>query len=238
MGFIRGFNSHSLTEVIKFLQSSKIENNKKQLLEWKYLGLGTFHPVYLEKAILNEPTFFVELVSWIYKPKNSAREDNGLTKEEMINRAKNARNLLDKVSLYNATDKLSIEILRNWVVTAKEEFIKVDRVGIGDDQIGKQLAQSPVGDDVILPNEVTREVLEEFINDKIETAFCVAIQNQRGVVRKDTDGGGAAEYALSDKYTAYADALKFRYPKIAKAMKRIADSYLYQAKREDLESEL
>ena len=230
--------SHSLTEVIKFLQTTKIENDKKQLLEWKYLGLDTFHPVYLEKAILNESTFFVELVSWIYKPKNSIREDNGLTEEEVVSRAKNAKNLLDKVSLYKATDTLDIETLRNWMVTTKEEFIKVDRVGIGDDQIGKQLAQSPIGDDGILPNKVTREVLEEFINDKIEVAFCVAIQNQRGVVHRDIEGGGIAEYALCDKYTAYVDALKFRYPKTAKAMKRIADSYLHHAKREDLESEL
>jgi hypothetical protein len=140
--------------------------------------------------------------------------------------------------LYSATEELSLETLRNWIITAREEFSKVDSISMGDDQIGNQLAKSPVGEDGILPNEVTREVLEEFINDEIEVAFCVAIQNQRGVVWKDTEGGGVAEYALSDKYNVYADALKFRYPKTAKVMKRIADSYLYQAKREDLESEL
>lgn len=86
------YKSRYLTSIIKFLQSTKIGNDEKELLEWKYLGLGRFHLVYLEKAILNNPIFFVTLVLWIYKPKNSKREDDGLTKDEMVVRVKRLEN--------------------------------------------------------------------------------------------------------------------------------------------------
>ena len=45
--------------------------------------------------------------------------------------------------------------------------------------------------------------------------------------------GGAQERALAEKYRTFADASKFEWPKTAAALRRVAEGYEEDARRED-----
>ncbi|RLA82399.1 MAG: hypothetical protein DRG78_07320 [Epsilonproteobacteria bacterium] len=173
-------DSHAISRIIEFLQSTNLELNKMQMLEWKYLKLNQFKPIHWEKDIIINPKTFVQLVSFVYKPNKTRNEDEGLTQEQITNRASNSYTLLDKISLfskYDEIEELNSEKLKTWIIEAKQMFNDIDRTDIGDDCIGKLLAKSPKGKDGVFPCEVTRDILNEISNDTIDTAFLVGKQN-------------------------------------------------------------
>ena len=69
--------------------------------------------VLTEKDIILNPKTFVQLVSFVYKPNKKRDEDEGLTEEQINNRASNANYLLDKISLFSKYD--DIEELRVYI---------------------------------------------------------------------------------------------------------------------------
>jgi hypothetical protein len=73
--------------VIELLQNLEVENEVMRLIEWKYLQLKNFNPVFLEKEIIANPKSFVELLIFMYKSQNKEDEDITLTKEQIQNRA-------------------------------------------------------------------------------------------------------------------------------------------------------
>lgn len=58
-----------------------------------------FRSSLLEKEIIANPKSFIELLIFIYKPQNKEYEDTTLTKEQIQNRANNARELLEKSNI-------------------------------------------------------------------------------------------------------------------------------------------
>ena len=142
------------------------------------------------------------------------------------------------MSLLPGQDKKNKEVidvffLRDWIIEAKKQFKKLDRIDIGDDQIGKLLSYSPKGKDGFWPHEAVREVLEEFLTEKMNTGFQIGKQNQRGVTSRAFDDGGEQEYQLAQKYYESAEKLMLLYPRTSKILKDLGDTYHRQAKRED-----
>lgn len=234
-------NTYAISEVIKFLQDCDVEKEIIKMLEWKYLKLNNFKPINWEKEIITDPKAFVQLVSWVYKPKKERDENNGLTQEQIKNKASNAKELLDRVSLfakYEDIDKMDVEKLKNWILGAKKAFEDVDRVSIGNRLIGQILAKSPNGKDGIFPCEETRVILEEISTKEMDEEFLIGKQNLRGMTMRAHDEGGEQEYKLAEKYKNDANILKFTYPKTSALLRKLSDSYIEYAKREDLSNEL
>lgn len=228
-------NHHDTLKVIEFLQLSHNDSNQLQQIEWMYVALNGLHPNFLEKEVVSNPSFFVELVSWAWKPKNTTREDEGLTQEELTNRAKTAYHLLDKLTLIPGQNqkKIDVNILRNWILDAQKLFIEVDRIDIGNDQIGKLLSNTPVGSDDIWPHETIREIFEEFPDDKMINAFIVGKSNKRGLTTRAYDEGGNQEYALANHYKQDAKALELLFPTTSKILHEMGDDYDRRGKWED-----
>jgi hypothetical protein len=64
------------------------------------------------------------------------------------------------------------------------------------------------------------------------------IYNNRGVVSRSIGEGGAQEREISERYLDYARKLSDNWPRVARLMKKIADGYKLDARREDKRSEL
>lgn len=234
---------HSTSEVVEFLQKSELSEEYKRFLEWKYLMLKSFSPIYWEKFIIQNPKSFVELVSWIYKPDNKSDENEDLTQEEITNRANNAEELLERVRLfrdYDDINPMNKEELTQWVYEAKEAFIEVDRIKIGNKKLGILLAKSSEEEDELFPNKIVCEVIEEYENNEFDKAFIheVIYPNGHRSISKGADEGGEQEYKLATKYQKYADKIKFIYPRTASLLSEISDWYLEKAKREDIRNEI
>jgi hypothetical protein len=234
---------HSISEVVKYLQKSNIKEEHKRFLEWKYLMLKSFEPTYWERLIIQNPKSFVELVSWIYKPEKERNEDKDLTQDQIKNRANNAKELLERIRLFREYDdikSMNKDQLTQWIYQAKEAFKAVDRVNIGNRQIGILLAKSSKKENEIFPNKMVCEIIEEYQNNEFEEGFIHEILYPGGhrFTTKVADEGGEQEYALAEKYKKYADKLKLIYPRTANLLIKISDWYLEEAKREDMKNEI
>lgn len=230
---------HHLLETLKYYQQYSSDINKKIELEWLYVSFDKFKSINIESHIIDNPNFFVELVSYVYKPRNSKREDEGLTKDQLENRANNAWKILRKINLFSdhiQEKSLNSDYLISWINQARIRFKEVDREIIGDCNIGQVLSYSPDGEDSIWPHETVRKVLEVVLNEKIENDFLVGKQNQRGIILRDK--GGTQEYALAVKYKDDAQKIKFTYPKTSALLSKLAKRYEADGIREDIWEEL
>ena len=120
-----------------------------------------------------------------------------------------------------------------WVDDARKLCTASDRIEICDVKIGEQLSCAPADPDGTWPCEAVREVFEAVPTDEILRGFDVGVANQRGAHWKTMTEGGEKERELARKYFGFADKVKLKWPKTAVALRRIAESYELQAKRED-----
>ncbi len=239
----KSLDFYSTSEVIEYLQKSNLKEEDKRFLEWKYLMMNNFKPIYWEKLIVKDATAFAELVSWVYKPEAERDEDKTLTQEQIMNRAKNAKELLERMRLfrnYDDIEPMDSDQLKSWVQIAREQFKNLDRTKIGDRQIGMLLAKSSGEEEGIFPNKIVCEVIEELGTDSLEDSFVheVLYPNGSRFTTRGADEGGNQEHALADKYQDYAKSMQLIYPRTSKILQKISDSYRYDAKREDMENEL
>lgn len=144
-----------------------------RLIEWKYLQLKNFNPVFLEKEIIANPKSFVELLIFMYKSQNKEDEDITLTKEQIQNRANNATELLERITLFKKYEDIhdfNYETLKKLINEAIKYAKEVDRENMPMQKL-QAFIKSPNGKDDIFPNEITRDILEEFDNEKLGYYF-------------------------------------------------------------------
>jgi len=232
--------SHSISEIINFLQDSELKDEELRQIEWKYLQLNNFNPINLEKEIIENPNFFVELISYIYKPKNKKNEDEGLTQDQISNRANNSEKLLERVTIFRDYKNPTFKKLKSWIEEAQKGFIESDRVNIGNREIGKMLSKAPNGKDKVFPCEIVRDILERFSEDTIGKAFIHGIMYPNGYrsTTRAYDTGGEQEYSLANGYKRDAETLKFSHPITSSLLKELANNYEHEAKREDLRNDI
>jgi len=227
-------NYYNVAQIIKFLQSTNLDENKKRVIEWKFLQIDRFRPISWEKFISNNPKLFVELISLIYKVENEKYKE--LEKEVDKNISLNAYELLKKIEL----DLNLITDLKSWLLLIQDELKKVCREKIGNIELGKILGKMTKEKNGIFPQSEICEIFEECANQYLEQGFIDSIIYPNGIrfTSKSLYEGGKEEYKLSEKYKMYAEKIKFTYPNMSKILRRISEIYLNEAKREDLESDL
>jgi hypothetical protein len=113
----------------------------------------------------------------------------------------------------------------------------VDRLSVGERQIGAVLAYSGSDPDGAWPPEPVRNVLETADSRDIESGMRTAKYNSRGIVSKSIDAGGEAERELADEFERFAGAFRDRWPRSTAVLRDLADSYRRDARRGDQEAE-
>ena len=112
------------------------------------------------------------------------------------------------------------------------------RANVADHHIGQVLAHYPEGADGAWPHETLRELIEELGSEEIEKGIIIGIYNSRGVVSRSIGEGGAQEREISERYLEYSRKLCDNWPRTARLMKKVANRYELDARREDKRSEL
>jgi cation transport regulator ChaC/SOS response regulatory protein OraA/RecX len=221
-------------------------------LEWQFLPAleHSSRDFALHRAMSDDPNFFVELVSRVFRPSDD--RDGRMMNDDSVDEKQpepdettrtvtlNAYRLIDSwksLPGMGADGTLDDSKLRTWVETARSEFARLRRRSIGDDQIGKVLAHSPSGIDGAWPAESVRELIESYGNRQLVDGFVVEVRNSRGVTSRALESGGSQERDLAARYRGFADAVTNRWPSTAAVLGRIADSYEYEARREDEDAE-
>jgi len=216
-------------------------------LEWLYLPIldsyGTKRkPWNLEEELANNPDFFIEVLKWVYIPKDETlleKEREGISDETIQNRAKRAYHLLQswkKIPGMKEDNSIDETELKNWVTKARTLAESVSILEVADAEIGKVLAQYP--ENVPLwPQEKIFQLIEEINTDSLKSGYYSAMFNKRGLSTRAVFDGGDIEREKAAYFEKLANDCKNKYPSVAEIFKRMQQGYLADAKRMDEEAE-
>ncbi len=217
-------------------------------LEWFYLPILTRYgigrsPKYLEEELSKNPSFFVDVLSWIYKPQNDSEDgilEENITDEMRSNRAELSYELLQnwkKIPGTNSEGIVQYDELKRWICSAREIAKNKHRLNVADLQIGKLLCGSPQSLNDWLQDSIC-QIIDEINSEEINDGFCSGIFNNRGVVTKSFGEGGGQERYLAEIFKNKAKEIAIKYPITSSLLIRISHRYEGEAKREDDRSEL
>lgn len=209
-------------------------------LEWAYLPALGYEPHVptLHAELAANPSFFVQILSAVYRPKSQKSEPKSDPDKARV--AENGYRLLSSWTTLPGTDeggKVDPKKLKAWVDTAIDELREADRLEVGEVQIGHVLAHAPADPNGDWPCEAVREILEILQSKRVEEGFSIEVFNSRGVTSRSPEAGGDQERALAEKYRESATKFASRWPRIAGVLRDLAKTYEHDAKRFDTEAE-
>jgi len=237
-----------IEELFRILdQSKEVEKDEIAKLEWLYLpilaSVGSGRPPkMLHQELSNNPEFFVEVIRYAYKPKNESNneEKENLPQELKEQRARLAWELLNTWKTVPGSDnsgRIDYQKLKSWVDKARRFCKKLNRSEVCDTYIGQVLAYAiPDEDGNWPPGEVCR-IIDEIGSKELDNGFSIGIYNKRGVVTKSPFGSGEQERVLADQYRQYADKWAIQFPRTSAILRKVAEGYGNEARREDREAE-
>ncbi|MFN2388103.1 MAG: hypothetical protein ABR575_00645 [Actinomycetota bacterium] len=216
------------------------ENFEERLgiLEWQLLpalGYEARTPT-LERRLARDPEFFVEVLSLLYRPKNSEEP-----REVPEHVASSAWRLLHEWRIVPGSDERLAEIdevhLGDWLARAQELLDAADRKAIGEIHIGHVFSHSREDQDQTWPSRPVRDAIERLASSEIEDGLATQIYNNRGVTSRGLLEGGAQERDLVNYYRRKAELIRDGWPRTAAVLMSVAAGYESDARRNDAESE-
>jgi hypothetical protein len=234
-----------ISELFKRLDIEAIDEKKMQLLEWYYLPiLNASHsdrPIkYLFKYIENDPSFFAELISWIYIPENRDPKEEmaNNSKENIASKAKNAHELIESwccLPGMNDSEEINSEYLLNWISKAINECKKRDREKRGIYELGKLFGR--LSDCCNhWPHPELCEIIEKLDHEEISKGFVLGAINGKGTqahIRPVSNG--SPERATAQKYRSLSQEICNQFPIVSSLLNEIANHYESWGKHLDID---
>jgi hypothetical protein len=232
---------YSVGELLDRLLDLGADEQVVAQLEWAYfpvLEYSNYRPRALFGALKRDPTFFVELVSLVYRGKNERERD---LDEAEARRARNAWSVLhawnNNIPGQREDGTIDRDELDQWTRQARLLLEDRQRSDIGDQQIGQVLSASPVGEDGAWPAEPVRELIEDIGSRDLETGLHIGKANSRGATSRGAFDGGGQEWELAAGYREWANITGTRWQRTTRLLRGLAESYEHEARRWDAEAE-
>ncbi|MDE0319743.1 MAG: hypothetical protein OXI97_07660 [Acidimicrobiaceae bacterium] len=204
-----------------------------------------------------DPRFFVELIANMYAPASESGPDGPIESVETDTAATLANAAASKawtvLHYWNRIPGLRDDgtvdssIMLDWISRALELLARRELLSLGSGYVGEMLAKAPAessDEHGIVPPPAVRDVLEalrssgiEIRASDIEHGLARGISNLRGVHWRSLPDGGKADRELSDRYRAQADFVGDRWPRTARVLRLVADSYDSHGRMHDIWSE-
>jgi len=234
--------SHDIVALLAGLQESEVDQSRVARLEWiamPFIGPPKYQPLALFARLREEPRFFVELLTLIYRrhsDKQSSEEPDA-TRRALASRAFELLSEWKGLPGRPGGPEPS-KGLMEWVQVAREIAAAEDRATVADIHIGQVLATGPAGTDGSWPNEAVREVIELSKSQQLDSGFVTGAMNTRGITMRALREGGQQELDLASRYRTWARELRLRSPRTASLLDQVGDAYERLARREDIEAKL
>src|SRR5690606_5441404 len=241
------FKGYEIERIFEEIDNREdIEKSTLIQLEWLYLPIldsyGTRrNPINLEEELANNPDFFIDVLKWIYLPKDKnllEEERKGITDEVIESRAKQSYHLLNswkKIPGMKDDNSIDEVELKSWVEKVRELAKNVSRLEVADMQIGKVLAQYPE-DIPEWPQETIFKIIEEINTKDLIINYSSGLYNKRSFTSRGLYDGGEIERKKASYFSKLAENYKNKYPSVASIFKNLSDEYTLEAKREDDEA--
>jgi hypothetical protein len=239
-------SSHDYERLFALLGRHRADVGEQRVvnLEWQLfpaLGYRANVPA-LHGALSDQPAFFAELVRYLYKPDGGDGTGSDELpadpeqRREFASRAFSVLRSWRRCPTTGADGKANPAALLAWVEQARAAVAQDDRLGPGDSEIGQVLAWAAPDDDGMSPPRAVRDLLEEVRSDRLDNGLEMGIYNRRGVTSRGVFEGGKKEGGLAAGYRDAADAA-VGWPRTAKLLRRLADSYERDAEQIEGEAE-
>ncbi|MCG3646517.1 hypothetical protein [Pseudomonas putida] len=205
-------------------------------LEFAYLPVLRDEPEALHKVLLEDPGFFMSLVSLVFRAKGAERAEVAALER---NQATNAYQLLKSLKTLPGQNNQDVdqETLMAWCVELRCLAAQANRQEITDQLIGQVLAHAPSSPtDGAWPHEAVRHVIEALASPQLETGVCIERFNMRGVFCKAFGEGGDQERDLAQQAQQWAQA-SVDFVRTHAMLEQIAESWLKDAERADGQAE-
>lgn len=242
------FRGYEIERVFEELDKrTDIEKSTLIHLEWLYLPIldsyGTRrNPKTLEEELANNPEFFIEVLKWIYIPKDKTlleKEREGISDEAIQNRAKQAYHLLHswkKIPGMKEDNSIDEEVLKDWIIKARTLAESVSRLNVADSEIGKVLAEYPENIQE-WPQEKIFQIIDEINTDSLKSGYSSAMFNKRGSSTRGAFDGGDIEREKATYFEKLENAYKIKFPNVSEIFKNLKQGYLFDALRMDESAE-
>ena len=241
-----GYEINRLFETID--KRNDVDPNTLIQLEWWFLPVLASYgnnqkPKRLHDELSRNPVFFMDVLKWIYKPDDETKieeQKNGLTDEQMQDRARQAYELLHSwknIPGVDETGKIDYDFLKNWVSKVRELAAEYGRVEAADIYIGQVLAQYPEELDKVWPPDELCDLMENLKSDSVNRNFSSATFNKRGSSSRGPFDGGDIERGKAAYFKKLATAHQNKFPLVTGIFENLAKGYEEDAKRMDEHAE-
>lgn len=240
-----GLDSYDVSAFLNVLRN-RSDLRREELARREYqalplLGSLNARGLTIHEFMAEDPDFFVKVICDVFLPTHRDESQDQEPTPDVAARARYAFRLLqgmDRIPGQSEENQIDEEALIKWTNVVRKKASEVDRAAVADLKIGEILAHSSSdATDSAWPHRVVRNVIERLAADDIERGLLTARHNMRGVYWKDLYEGGAQEKILASQYRQWADISRSQWPRMAKVLERIAESWGEQALREDVRAE-
>ncbi len=232
-------SSYYLGNVVEYME--KHFPDDKDLPGYEFLFFELLHDHHpsaaLYRALGADPSDFISMINAIYRGDDDPKRDPTAQEKAFAHRSFSVLTNWHTIPGLTEDGTVDGDHLMAWVRAARLAFSDSGRTAIGDEQIGQVLASSPVGTDGVWPAESVREIIENIGNARLDTGLHIGEVNSRGVTSRGIYDGGDQERELERKYREMAAKISTRWPRTARILRGIADSYQQDARRHDSEAE-
>lgn len=229
-------SAYEIDELLDYLRVARFDETRLAIIEWRLLPAREFNaqsPV-LERQLARDPALFVEVLSLIYKPRDTEAKS-----EVPEHLARNAYRLISEWSVVPGATEHGVDetFLATWVADARHLSDAAKRREVADVHIGRVLARAGGDPDGTWPAKAVRSVIERVASADIEDGLYTQIINDRGPTSRGLLDGGRQEHDLANRWHQRAAAILDEWPRTAAVLRRVAQSYERDGRDLDAESE-
>lgn len=238
-------NEYDVDCIFKTLhERTDIPSNVLIDLEWIYLPLLDGHittriPLNLHKELTENPEFFIEVISIIYKRENDKKLLTSEISESKKIQARHAWILLKSWKNVPGSDqnnKINYKVLEKWVLKSRRKAKEIDRLSVSDMHIGEILAQYPERKSN-WPEKNIFKIIEKINSNSLNQNYSTGLFNKRSFSSRGAFDGGDIERGHADYFQDLYFQTKNDFPTVSKIFKDLASGYLRDAKIRDEEAE-
>lgn len=192
----------------------------------------------LFNALGQDPGQFVELVAMVYRAEGEPVREFAPAQKGRLSLAYSILHNWPSIPTSDAEGHVDADRLWEWISAVRGSLIQHGRRTVGDEVLGQVLSASPHGDDGIWPVEAVRNIVELIRSDALDTGLHIGKKSRRGVTSRGVFDGGDQERELDEEYGAMAAQAASRWPRTARILRGIADSYREESRIHDARAEL
>lgn len=224
-----------ITKIIQNLQKRVESDEEKRSLiavEFSYLPFldsptdSSAKPVVLNKALAEDPDFFQEIISLLYR---STKKTESQNKNECF--AHNAFRLLNQWNVLpglNSNGKFEYSIFEKWYERVLDLCEQSGHLEIAKHHIGNVLFYTPADEDGLWINKNIATLINEKNNDNLRNGYHQEAVNSRGV--HVVDCSGAQDFARAKNYYEKARKLEqYGFINFAGTLKQLAKNSEHSA---------